>query len=98
MSTACATDDHGIIMSSLKTIRKNYRLLGQALCIPEFKVDEIEENNRGKQWECLNGVVAEWLRGNTSVYDKGVRANARWLYDAVRTIDKDLGTDIAKGN
>ena len=45
----------------------------------------------------LNDVVAEWLKGNTNVNDKGVKSNARWLYDAVRTINKGLGTKIAKG-
>uniref|UniRef100_A0A1X7TUH0 Uncharacterized protein n=1 Tax=Amphimedon queenslandica TaxID=400682 RepID=A0A1X7TUH0_AMPQE len=58
-------------------------------------------NRNNSAWHGLNDVVADWLRGNTTVYDdkgsdKGVKANTRWLYDAVRAIDKDLGTKIAE--
>ena len=61
-------------------------------------IGNIAYNNRNNTaWHGLNDVVAEWLKGNTSVYDEGVKANVRWLYDAVRTINKDLGTKIAKG-
>ena len=80
-----------------KYIAPNYKQLAEQFCIPKSTTDTIAYNNRNNDvWHALNDVVGEWLRGNTTVYDEGVKANARWLYDAVRTIDRDLGTKIAQ--
>uniref|UniRef100_A0A1X7UI45 Nucleoside phosphorylase domain-containing protein n=1 Tax=Amphimedon queenslandica TaxID=400682 RepID=A0A1X7UI45_AMPQE len=80
-----------------KDIAPKYKELAVQFRIPRGTIDTIAYNNRNNGvWFALNDVVADWLRGNTEVYDKGVRANVRWLYDAVRTMDKDLGTKIAK--
>ncbi|XP_019861085.1 PREDICTED: uncharacterized protein LOC109589440 [Amphimedon queenslandica] len=93
------TSDHGTIMGLIdKDIAPKYKELAVQFCIPQGIVDTIAYNNRNNSaWHGLNDVVADWLRGNTEVYDEGVKANVRWLYDAVRQIKrKDLGTKIAK--
>ncbi|XP_019862392.1 PREDICTED: uncharacterized protein LOC109591015, partial [Amphimedon queenslandica] len=88
--------DHGTIMDLIgKHIASKYKELAAQFRIPQGTIDTIACDNR-RAWDGLNDVVAEWLRGNTEVYDKGVRASARWLYDAVRTMNKKLGTKIAK--
>ena len=80
-----------------KDIAPKYIELAVQFCIPQGKINTIAFNNRNNSaWHGLNEVVTEWLQGNTTVYDKGDRANVKWLYDAVRTIDRDLGTKIAK--
>ena len=79
-----------------KDIARNYEELAKEFCIPQGTIGNIAYNNRNNSaWHGLN--VYTWLQGNTEVYDEGVKANVRWLYDAVRTIDKKLGTKIAKG-
>ncbi|XP_019861552.1 PREDICTED: uncharacterized protein LOC109590030 [Amphimedon queenslandica] len=90
--------DHGTIMGLIdKDIAPNYKELAAQFRIPQGTIDTIAYNNRNNSaWDGLNDVVADWLRGNTEVYDEGVTANVRWLYDAVRTINKTLGTKIAK--
>ena len=99
MSTACATDDQGRIMSSLNTKVTEYNRLGQAFCIPQFKVNEIGVNNGKKQWDCLNGVVGEWLKWNFTEDVKGkVKPNADWLIRAVEKIDSELAQKLRKGN
>ena len=81
-----------------KEIAPKYKELAVQFCIPQSTIDTIAYNNRNNSaWHGLNDVVTEWLKGNTTVYDKGVRANVRWLYAAVRTINKELGTKTAKG-
>ena len=86
-------------MEEINQIAPNYEELAQKFCIPQSKIENISYDNRhNKAWHALNAVVTEWLKGNTSVYDEGVKANVRWLYDAVRTINNDLGTKIAKSN
>ena len=81
-----------------KDIAPKYKELAVQFCIPQGTIDTIAYNNRNNSaWHGLNDVVAEWLRGNTTVYDEGRKANVRWLYDAVRTVNKTLGTKIAKG-
>lgn len=78
-----------------KDIARNYEELAKEFCIPQGTIGNIAYNNRNNSaWHGLN--VYTWLQGNTEVYDEGVKANVRWLYDAVRTIDKKLGTKIAK--
>ena len=91
--------DHGRIMELIaKDIAPKYKELAVQFCIPQSTIDTIAYYNRNNSaWHGLNDVVGEWLKGNTTVYDEGDRANVKWLYDAVRTIDKDLGTKIAKG-
>ncbi|XP_019857147.1 PREDICTED: uncharacterized protein LOC109585491 [Amphimedon queenslandica] len=91
--------DHGTIMGLIdKDIAPKYKELAIQFRIPQGTIDTIAYNNRNNSaWDGLNDVVADWLRGNTEVYDEGVKASARWLYDAVRAIDhKHLGTKIAK--
>ena len=81
-----------------KDIAPKYKELAVQFHIPQGTIDTIVYNNRNNSaWDGLNDVVAEWLRGNTTVYDEGRKANVRWLYDAVRTVNKTLGTKIAKG-
>uniref|UniRef100_A0A1X7TQW7 Death domain-containing protein n=1 Tax=Amphimedon queenslandica TaxID=400682 RepID=A0A1X7TQW7_AMPQE len=81
-----------------KDIAPKYKELAVQFRIPQGIVDTIAYNNRNNSaWDGLNDVVGDWLKGNTEVYDEGVKANVRWLYDAVRAIDhKHLGTKIAK--
>ena len=87
-----------------KDIAPHYTELAVQFCIPKSTTDTIAYNNRNNDvWHALNAVVAEWVKGNTTVYkdkgsDKGVKANARWLYDAVGTINGGLATKIAKSN
>ena len=82
-----------------KEIAPNYKELAQEFCIPQGRIENIAYNNRNNTaWHALNDVVAEWLKGNTKVYYEGVKANVRWLYDAVRTINSVLGTKIAESN
>ena len=91
--------DHGRIMGLIgNDIAPKYKELAVQFCIPQSTIDTIAYNNRNNSaWDALNTVVYTWLQGSTTVYDEGVKANVKWLYDAVRAIDRDLGTKIAKG-
>ena len=91
--------DHGRIMGLIdKDIDTEFEKLAVQFSIPQGTIKTIAYNNRNNSaWHGLNDVVTEWLQGNTTVYDEGDRANVKWLYDAVRTINKDLGTKIVKG-
>ncbi|XP_019862425.1 PREDICTED: uncharacterized protein LOC109591059 [Amphimedon queenslandica] len=91
-------DDHGRIMTSLNSIAIKYMILGQEFCIPEHKVEAIEANNRGKQWQCLNGVVGEWLKWNFTddVKEKKVQPNLDWLVQAVSVIDGKLANKLKR--
>ena len=81
-----------------KDIAPKYKELAVQFSISQSTIETIAYNSRNNSaWHGLNDVVGEWLKGNTTVYDKGVKANVRWLCDAVRTIDKELGTKISKG-
>ena len=79
-----------------KDIASKYKELAVQFRIPQSTTDTITCDNR-RAWDALNEVVAEWLKGNTEVYNEGVRANFKWLCDAVRAIDRDLATKMAQG-
>uniref|UniRef100_A0A1X7VJ41 Death domain-containing protein n=1 Tax=Amphimedon queenslandica TaxID=400682 RepID=A0A1X7VJ41_AMPQE len=89
-------DDHNSIMDLINKIAVDYDKLAGQFCIPSYKVREIKHNNRDEAWTCLNAVLGEWLKWN---FDKkaeelNVKPNKRWLVQAVKTIDAEIGEDI----
>ena len=93
-----STGDHGRIMDqiSAEISAPDFKRLAQEFCISLTDIGNIEYNNRNSDpWHTLNGIVDTWLKGNTEVYDKGARANERWLVEAVRKINKAYGTTLA---
>ncbi|XP_019857142.1 PREDICTED: uncharacterized protein LOC109585485 [Amphimedon queenslandica] len=95
VKTTFTKNDHGRIMSSLKSIATKYKLLGNEFCIPKYKIEEIDDDNRGKRWDCLDGIVSEWLKWNFKDDVKGkVKPNVDWLIRAVRAIDDELAKKL----
>lgn len=83
-------------MDLLSKIAVDYDKLAQQFCIPSYKVREIRHNNRDEAWTCLNAVLAEWLKWNMDkkAEELHVKPNKRWLVQAVKAIDSEIGEDI----
>ena len=75
------TGDHGTIMGLIANdIAPKYEELAVEFCIGSIGTILAYNNRHNTAWHGLNDVVGEWLKGNTEVYDKGARANVRWLF------------------
>ena len=83
-------------MDLISKISVSYRQLAAQFCIPSYKVDEIKHNNRDEAWTCLNAVLGEWLKWNMDKKAEklNVKPNKRWLVEAVKTINSEIGDDI----
>ena len=97
---ACIADNnHGEVVSHLKTLSVHWRLLGQEFCIPEHKMDEIEKEKHERAWDCLNATVTQWLQCNfiEKVKDSKVTPNVDWLIRAVRQINAAHADKLEEG-
>ena len=89
-------DDHNSVMDLISKIAVDYQQLAAQFCIPPYKVKEIKHNNRDEAWTCLNAVLGEWLKWNMDkkAEELKVKPNKRWLVEAVKIIDPEIGEDI----
>ncbi|XP_019858183.1 PREDICTED: uncharacterized protein LOC109586437 [Amphimedon queenslandica] len=93
------TEDHSRIMGLIeRDLPTSFVKLAQEFCIPTGQIRTIEykSNRNNDPWHGLNDVVDQWLRWNTDAFHDKVKANERWLYDAVKEIDGALATKIGK--
>ena len=98
MYTCIADNNHGEVVSQLKTLSAHWRLLGQQFCIPEHIMATIEKDKHGNSGECLNATVTEWLQRNFTNNVKGkVKPNVDWLIRAVREINAARADDLEEG-
>ena len=83
-------------MTQLDTLQDDWKKLGILFCIPHHVMNAIDTNNRGKTWDCLNAIVAEWLKWNFIDDVKGkVKPNVDWLIRAVNTINHQRALKLA---
>lgn len=83
-------------MSLLNPLKDKWEQLGQEFCIPDYELDAIDTNKRGKPWGCLNATVAEWMKWNFTDDVRGkVKPNVDWLIRAVDTINPEQALKLA---
>ena len=98
-NTCLSTANHAEIMSRIeRKMVPYYDQLALEFCIAPHDITTITANalTRVNPWHGLNAVVDTWLKGNYDRYSE-VKPNVRWLVDAVKKFNNELGEELAEG-
>ena len=88
-------EDHSDIMEDIQEIAVDYKKLADALKLPNHTIGSIEHHRRNSPpWDALNDVITEWLKWNCDCTTSEGRPNRRWLVNAVKSINNELGTRL----
>ena len=81
---------HSDVMVDIQELAPDFVRLATAFRISPSTIRSIEYQHRNSApWNALNDVVTEWLKWNCN-REKG-NPNRRWLVNAVKSINKELG-------
>ena len=82
-------------MEDIQEIAVDYKRLAAALKLPIATVRAIEYHRRNcHPWDALSDVITEWLKWNCDCKTSEGYPNRRWLVNAVKSINNELGTRL----
>lgn len=79
-------------MEDICELAADFKRLASAFKIPPATIKALEHKHRNADpWDALFDVVTEWLKWNCQRTAESGDPNRRWLVNAVKSIDNELG-------
>lgn len=87
------TEHHAAVMEDIRELAVDFKRLASAFKIPPDKMKALEYKHRNALdvWDALCDVVLEWLKWNCDLTTESGNPNRRWLVNAVKSINNELG-------